>query len=141
MSYIQQSVLLIFVLTTLPVGCAAQGRVPLSSCDAKCVLELEKKALGGDVGAAKELSTYYTYENPSEVRFWDQIAAENGDAEAQRALARSMLIYSKNPRDKARGVFWLEKAAATGYQAAVDDLARYKKGGVDAINPDPRKSR
>lgn len=125
------------IALSLFAACAANENAPLSQCDDNCVNVLETKALKGDADAAKRLATHYGYVNPDEVRYWEQIAAENGDADSQRALAHTMLIYSKDPRDHVRGVFWLEKAASAGAYGAVEELERYRQGGVDAINPAP----
>jgi TPR repeat protein len=120
-------------------GCSAQEYVLLSSCDDVCEKELKKKALGGDAESAREMSTISNYVNPQDVRYWDQIAAENGDPISQRNLAITMLVYSSDPQDQLRGVFWLEKAAKSGEKGAEEDLERYRNGGKDALLPDPSK--
>jgi TPR repeat protein len=139
MQHILTSMPLIFLLSFFSAGCSAQETAQISSCDDACVIDLEKKALLGDASSADRLITHYNYVDPSQIRFWEQIAAENGDLDAQRGLAHAMLIYSKDSRDHIRGVYWLEKAARAGYKPAMDDLARYRKGGAEAILPDPSK--
>ena len=138
MQYIHSSVLLIMFCSTFSAGCSAQEHVKLSSCDAACVNELKRKALGGDIEASRELSIISNYINPKDVRYWDQIAAENGDPISQRNLAITMLLYSDDHLDQMRGVFWLEKAADAGEKSAAEDLEKYRKGGRDALLPNPR---
>jgi TPR repeat protein len=141
MQYIHSSMLLTLISVCFAMGCAAQEYVTLSSCDDACVAELERKALGGDALSAKKLTTHYAYVNPSEIRYWEQISAENGDPISQRNLAIAMLVYSDDPRDHMRGVFWLEKAAAAGTEYAAEELERYRKGGREAIQPDPSRGK
>ncbi len=37
----------------------------------------------------------------------------------------TMLVYSNDPQDQMRGVFWLEKAAKAGEKGAAEDLENY----------------
>jgi TPR repeat protein len=131
--------LLIMLCSAFSTGCSAQEYAALSSCNEACAKELEKKALGGDIESAREMSTISNYVNPQNVRYWDQIAAENGDPISQRNLAIAMLVYSSDPQDQIRGVFWLEKAAKAGEKGAAEDLEKYRKGGREALLPDPSK--
>lgn len=137
MRYIHKTMLLILASVILCSACLSQEIVRLSSCDETCAEELKKRALGGDVESAKRLSTLYQYVNPSEVRYWDQIAAENGDPIAQRSLAISMLVYSDDRLDHIRGLFWLKKSASSGNKQAIEDLSRYEKEGREGLLPPP----
>jgi TPR repeat protein len=133
------SVLLIASIGFSSAACNESREVQLSSCDAECRKDVEAKALAGDIEAARRSVTNNLYASPSEVRFWTQIGAENGDVEAQRSLAIQLLLYSESQNDHIRGLFWLGKAAAGGSVYAKEELARYRQGGREAINPDPRK--
>jgi TPR repeat protein len=131
------------------VGCLVCGfadssepkELQLSSCERKCVAEVEAKALAGDIESARHAVTIYLYSDPSKVGYWTQIGAENGDVAAQRNLGLQLLEDSEDKNDHIRGVFWLEKAAKGGSKSAQEELARYRRGGRDAINPDPSKSK
>lgn len=138
MRNILSPVLLIIGFCIGSVACKEPQELSLSSCDEKCRREVEAKALAGGIEAARQAVTNNLYGDPSDVRFWTQIGAENGDVVAQRNLGLQMLEESEDPRDHIRGVFWLEKAAEGGADYAKEELARYRRGGRKAINPVPR---
>lgn len=139
MRNILSSVLLIGSLGFGSVACNEPQEVQLSSCDEQCRKEVEAKALAGDVEAARHAVTNNLYVGSEAVRYWTQIGAENGDVVAQRNLALQLLEGSEDPNDHIRGVFWLEKAAEGGAEYAEEELARYRRGGREAINPAPGK--
>jgi TPR repeat protein len=109
----------------------------LSSCDAACKKEVEEKALAGDVQAARDAVTINIHAGTDEIQYWTQVGAENGDIVAQRNLALQLLLESASERDQLRGVFWLERAASGGSEQAAKELARYRRGGRNVINPSP----
>ena len=140
MRNILSSVLLISSLGFGSVACNEPQEVQLSSCDEQCRKEVEAKALSGDIEAARRAVTNNLYAGSAAVRYWTQIGAENGDAVAQRNLALQLLEESEDPNDHIRGAFWLEKAADGGAKYAEEELARYRRGGREAINPAPSKA-
>lgn len=101
---------------------------------------MEQRALAGDIEAARRAVTNNLYSGAAAIRHWTEIGAENGDIQAQRNLGLQLLLESENSDDHIRGLFWLEKAASGGSAAAKDEVARYRRGGRKAINPDPRNS-
>lgn len=138
MRNILSSVLLVAGFGFGSVACNEPRELQLSSCDENCRKSVEAKALAGDIQAARHAVTNSLYASPSEVKFWTQIGAENGDVVAQRNLGLQLLLESEMENDHIRGLFWLEKAASGGSKYAKEELARYREGGLDAINPEPK---
>ncbi len=71
-------------------------------------LDLEKRALKGDVEAAEKLGTFYMYGGPSDIEhaaYWESIAEENGSISAMKNLAQ-YYSFSPKPEYKLRAEFW-----------------------------------
>jgi TPR repeat protein len=83
--------------------------------DSRQIPILERRALRGDGIAALRLSRFYDFvTNSNEIaRYWELIAAENGNATGQHNTGVS-LSESGLQRDHMRAVFWLKKAKASG---------------------------
>lgn len=83
---------------------------------------LHKQAMEGSAAAAKELAEANFKDNPQMFQFWACVAAENGDVDSQYNCGRS-LVRSQNQLLKARGIYWLRKAAKNGNEHAPEVLA------------------
>lgn len=93
-----------------------------------------QEALRGDRMAARKCVDRYVHE-PKPRRYWMQIAAENGDVVSQYNFAM-LLLSGKNPLERKRAVYWLEKAAAQGDADASEALHEVRRN-PDAIFPLP----
>jgi hypothetical protein len=75
-------------------------------------------ALSGDPDAASSVENHYAYgvHDDYESIKWLNIGAENGDGEAQYALANILLNYSIDFESKTRGIFWLHRMVQNEYR-------------------------
>lgn len=81
--------------------------------------KLEVEALRGEPD--KALSLYLAYEteqkDPSEIRYWTRISAQNGDPMGEYGFG-VMLSKDADLRNRLRSRFWLKKAANNGIEMA-----------------------
>lgn len=96
------------------------------------------KALAGDRKAALQCTDHYL-KDPKPRRYWEQIAAENGDPIAQYNFAMT-LLSGKNPLERKRAIYWLQKAAAQGDASASEALHEVRLH-PDALFPLPPPKR
>jgi TPR repeat protein len=84
-----------------------------------------QKALNGDGNAAAELGAYYSVVGGDQAKgeYWYRISAENADPGGQRSYG-NLLLQSSKEEDRARAIFWFEKAASGGDSLAKDTLKR-----------------
>lgn len=84
---------------------------------------LVSKALNGSGDAALRLATFYGFVkmNSDQQRYWEQIAAENGNTVAMYNYAL-LLMQGTNKNDKVRAHFWMKKAASCGDKTAKEYL-------------------
>ena len=81
------------------------------------------KAQAGDALAQNELGLHYaTMRDYSEAARWFRAAAEQGDAYAQTELGRCYLEGRGVARDREKAAEWYGRAAAAGYEPAVEAL-------------------
>ena len=87
------------------------------------IATLEGQALDGSIDAATKLAKYYSMVTLQydEAKFWYQIGAENGSAEAMYGFW-SMAYAGNDSNERRRGLFWLRKAASLGDKQAVEAL-------------------
>jgi TPR repeat protein len=92
------------------------------------IKKLQGKALSGAPEAAWRLSLFYDlYQHDyKEGRFWERIAAENGDPSGEYSLGLR-LKEDRDPRNQERAIFWLKRASAKGEKLAEKELKRLKK--------------
>ena len=94
--------------------CVASSPVPLSE---EGLVEARKRALSGSATDAFNLSSYFLRLNKlDEQKYWTQIAAENGHARAQYALAVLLSDYGSD-LDKQRAKYWEKLASQCGVVA------------------------
>ncbi|WP_363799099.1 hypothetical protein ABU614_03390 [Lysobacter firmicutimachus] len=113
-----------FLVFSTPVsGRAAGGQetnnMPVSNC-------LKEKALMGDPGAAKLCAEDNLKGDRNLVRYWTQVAAENGDPVSQYNFAM-ILLGKKSRHDRLRAIFWLKKSSQNGFVLAKQVLEDIRK--------------
>lgn len=54
------------------------------------------------------------------VPFWYELAAQAGDAQAQFAIGWFNMTGTGVPQNEKKGLRWIHKATAQGYQPAID---------------------
>ena len=97
------------------------------------------QALAGDPVAAKACAAPHLKGDQNLLRYWIQIAAENGDAVSQYNFA--IILLNRNiGHDKARAIFWLKKSSGNGIEPAkqvLDDIRRNPNSTIPFAPPPP----
>ena len=108
----------------------------VASHEASCPSD---RALSGDGSAAMRCSDSYIHDRAMR-KYWNQIAAENGDPIGQYNFAME-LFSEKGATERRRAIFWLEKSANQGDDLAKELLAEIKSNPDVEIPPAPPSGR
>ncbi len=66
--------------------------------------------------------------------------AENGNAEAQYNLGLMMVIGEGIKKDLKKGIWWMEQAAANGYELSAHVLSIIYREGMYGVKPNSSKA-
>jgi len=115
------------VLAALSVSCATQEVDTCASCStylsAGELEELQEKTMSGDKEAAERVALHYSTwsDDDRAAIYWVEISARMGSVSSQ--LNAAYLLMRKGPFQNCNAArMWLEKAASTGSELALDRL-------------------
>jgi hypothetical protein len=93
--------------------------------------KVQQAALLGDADAARRLAgnalVFGESDSGSEMRFWTDVGAENGDPTAQYNRGARLLCQADR-RDRVRAEFWLARAKQAGHAEAARQLDLVRNG-------------
>lgn len=109
--------------------------------------QLVKEAEAGDPRAQEKLGNFYqradsndkNKANMTQSEHWLTKAAEAGLPTAMTSLGH-LFIRSQDKKKTKIGVAWLEKAAATGFAVAQNELGRVLQEGRPGVDADPTRA-
>ncbi len=103
---------------------------------------LEQAAGQGHLLAQTSVAHAYAMAGNDEKSFyWNEKAAQQGDAEAQGKTANMLSAGEGTPRDCERAWYWAEQAVAQGRAETMRMLANWYAKGNACVQPDAAKAR